>query len=61
MNNLESKLAEAKRYEETQNKRCYVIWSVPMNCYLTQTNMPMLGEWYTSDGIQHGPSARKTW
>jgi len=58
MNNLKSKLAEAREYEnnnwERNHKNCYVIWSEPMQCYLTQLTMPLLGEWYTSDGIQHG-------
>jgi hypothetical protein len=60
MKNLKSKLAEARQYEadnwERNHKNCYVIWSVPMQCYLTQLTMPLLGEWYTSDGIQHGPT-----
>jgi hypothetical protein len=51
---LKIKLTEARSYERTQGKPCYVVWSVPMECYLTWATMPMAGEWYTSDGIRHG-------
>ena len=47
-------IKQAKAYENRMNKPCYIEWSVPMNGYLTTTKMPMIGEWYTSDGIRHG-------
>ena len=57
LNNLQEKLAEAKQYEESQGEPCYVVWSVLMQRYLIHGGiMPLMGEWYTSDGIQHGPT-----
>ena len=47
------RVIEAKSYEMKSGNRCYVVWSVPMNCYLTQERMPLMGEWYDSDGVRH--------
>jgi hypothetical protein len=59
MNNLNEKLADAKKSEIVMKRPVYVAWSAFQNCYLTTCDMPLMGEWYTSDGIQHGPKEEK--
>lgn len=50
-----SAIAQAKATEATTDKGPqYVVWCVPDDDWVIQSAMPMLGEWYTSDGIRHG-------
>jgi hypothetical protein len=50
---LAEKIIEAKSYEKTSGKYCYVVYSVPMQSYLTTSRMPIMGEWYDADGVRH--------
>lgn len=53
--NLAEKIIEAKNYERVSDgKRCFIAFSPVMDCFLTTTKMPLMGEWYDSDGIKHG-------
>ena len=52
--NYNEKIREAIRYEKLIGKPCYVTYSVPMECYLITPKMPLMGEWYSTDGLQHG-------
>jgi|WetSurSiteA1Bulk_404760.scaffolds.fasta_scaffold14690_2 hypothetical protein len=51
---LKRKLAEARTHERFEERPCYVYWSVLTQHYELTERMPFMGEWYTSDGIQHG-------
>lgn len=55
---LKTKIAEARRIERYEAKSCYVVWDASEQAYVLEYRMPIMGEWYTSDGIQHGPSHR---
>ena len=49
---LQSKIAEAAAFEAATGKPMYIVKS---DCgYIILDRMPMMGEWYTSDGIRHG-------
>ena len=40
---------------QLETGRChYVVWSVPLRTYKVTDRMPLLGEWYSADGNQHG-------
>ncbi|KKK79603.1 hypothetical protein LCGC14_2831840 [marine sediment metagenome] len=49
-------ITEAKNRERETGEIYYVVRdkTQPGEVYVIQTEMPFLGEWYTSDGIQHG-------
>lgn len=56
---LRSAIHEAKHRERTNHKphyivRCVVNTKPHIAIYNVTSRMPLLGEWYTSDGIQHG-------
>ena len=54
-NELREALAIAKR-RESENNGCayYVVWSVACGEFIIVESVPYFGEWYSSDGIQHG-------
>ena len=51
---LQSTLIEARSWQKRNGICRYVVWNVPMNCYSITDRMPLLGEWYDSDGVRHG-------
>ena len=53
---LDEMIHEAKYEQERTNIRHFVLWSVADGRYVVTDYMPFVGEWYTSDGIQHGPT-----
>lgn len=42
----------AKRREEKTGKRQHIIRVG--NLFVIEERMPLIGEWYTSDGVRHG-------
>ena len=53
---LTTKIAEARRIERYEARSCYVVWNAGEQAYTLEYRMPYMGEWYTSDGVQHGPT-----
>ena len=47
-------LEEARALQERDGKPRYVVRSIVPPEWVIEDRMPLLGEWYTSDGIRHG-------
>ena len=50
----EKALEIAKQLEKETGTAKYVYYSPFYKSYYVDERMPLIGEWYTSDGIQHG-------
>ena len=44
----------ARKRENKFNIPHYVVHSVPCRGYVVTDSMPYMGEWYSTDGVQHG-------
>jgi len=47
-------IIQARKHERSTGERHYIVWSVPDDFWIITKKMPMLGEWYDSDGVRHG-------
>jgi len=51
---LESALADCRSTSTSLQRPVYVQWLEIKQDYGLTYRMPLMGEWYTSDGIRHG-------
>lgn len=59
MHNLKAAIREAAKKEKAWKTPVYVCYSVAKKEYELTRKLPLMGEWYTADGTQHGPTAAK--